>query len=178
MHYGSQSIDGFLSAVASSNVTPAGGTAAAVVGATGAALCEMVCIHTDAALNDAGDDLRRQRRRLLTLADADADAVADLLETGSETETKRAVGVPLAIAEGCLVVVDHAPTVVERGNPHAVPDAVTGVYLARGALQGCLHTVRTNLTTVDDPAFVEEMTDRAAGVEASADHAFEAMLSE
>jgi formiminotetrahydrofolate cyclodeaminase len=49
------SIGGFLDAVASERVAPAGGTAAAVTAATGAALCEMVCVHTIAAADGNTD---------------------------------------------------------------------------------------------------------------------------
>jgi formiminotetrahydrofolate cyclodeaminase len=70
-----RAIDRFLDGIASENVTPAGGTATAVVGAIGVSLCEMVCIHADADgdatadLTDVRDDLRRQRGHLLDLAE-------------------------------------------------------------------------------------------------------------
>jgi hypothetical protein len=127
MTYADDSIDDFLSAVASESVTPAGGTTAAVVGATGAALCEMVCLHSS------------------DVADADADAVATLLaaqptdDAGATPEAKRATGVPLAIAEACSAVLDHAPVVTEVGSPVAVPDAVTGAVLARAAVRAAVH---------------------------------------
>lgn len=46
MSYRELPINQFLADIASKNVTPAGGSGAAVVGAVGASLCEMVCIHT------------------------------------------------------------------------------------------------------------------------------------
>ena len=49
------SIGEFLDAVASERVAPAGGTAAAITAATGAALCEMVCVHTVAAADGNTD---------------------------------------------------------------------------------------------------------------------------
>jgi formiminotetrahydrofolate cyclodeaminase len=179
MNYANQSVDRFLAAVASESVTPAGGTVAAVAGAAGASLCELVCIHTDDARAELGgvrEDLREDRRRLLELADADADAVEALLraqsEGGGDTETKRATGVPLAIAEGCLAVLERAPAVVGSGNPNAVPDAVTGAFLAHAALRASVFTVRSNLRHVDDGAFVEETAGRAADVERDAERAF------
>lgn len=184
MNYGEQSIDGFLSGVASAQVTPAGGTAAAVVGATGASLCEMVCIHTidrgadpDAAaeLAPVRDDLRWYRRRLLTLSDADADAVAALLAAlpsdDADSETKRATGVPLAVAEACAAVLDHATVVTAAGNRTAVPDAVTGAFLAHAAVRATAFTVRSNVDRIDDPAFVDEMRRRVAAVERAAERA-------
>lgn len=49
MTYDDAPIGEFLDDIASERVAPAGGTAAAITGATGAALCEMVCVHTMAA---------------------------------------------------------------------------------------------------------------------------------
>lgn len=186
MPFGERTIDEFLSDVASSAVTPAGGTAAAVVGATGAALCEMVCVHTvakddhPAALADVRDDLHATRATLLDLADRDAEAVDALLaasDGSAATAAKRATGVPLAIAEACLTVVENAVVVTELGTPNAVPDAATGAFLARGALDAAVFTVRYNARRIEDPAFAEEMAERTADVEADSAAAFEQVLS-
>jgi formiminotetrahydrofolate cyclodeaminase len=161
MTYADDSIDDFLSAVASESVTPAGGTTAAVVGATGAALCEMVCLHSS------------------DVADADADAVATLLaaqptdDAGATPEAKRATGVPLAIAEACSAVLDHAPAVTEVGSPVAVPDAVTGAVLARAAVRAAVFTVRHNADRSTTSAFADEMVRRTAAVERDAERACE-----
>jgi len=111
--YDDLSIGEFLDAVASERVAPAGGTAAAVTGATGAALCEMVCVHTaaardraeeastpesdapTAAAGAAGDSsarglselragLCRRRQKLLALGTQDAALVDDLFGDGGE----------------------------------------------------------------------------------------------
>ncbi|WP_338742414.1 cyclodeaminase/cyclohydrolase family protein [Haloplanus salilacus] len=197
MTYADDSIDDFLSAVASESVTPAGGTTAAVVGATGAALCEMVCLHTldahgngeprdgttEADLPSIRDDLRWYRGRLLALADSDADAVATLLAAqptdcaGATPEAKRATGVPLAIAEACSAVLDHAATVTEVGTPVAVPDAVTGAFLARAAVRATAFTVRHNADRSADPAFADGMVRRAAAVERDAERACERVVA-
>lgn len=191
MTYADRSIDDFLSAIASESVTPAGVTTAAVAGAAGAALCEMGCLHTIAA--DGGDaprdgaagadlpairdDLRWYRGRLLALADADADAVATLLAAqptdGATPETKRATGVPLAVAEACSAVLDHAAVVTEAGTPVAVPDAVTGAFLARAAVRAAAFTVRHNADRSADPAFADAVVRRAAAVERDAERACE-----
>lgn len=182
MTYRTETIADFLDAVASSQVTPAGGTTAAVVGAMGASLCEMVCVHTvekdehedvAAELSDVRDDLTQERQRLLELADADADAVDALLDADGESEqaaTKRATGVPLAIAESCLHVVEDAVVVTEKGTPTAVPDAATGAFLAHGALQASAFTVRYNVERIDE-AFAAEMDQRATEVESKAETA-------
>ena len=112
MGYDDTPIGEFLDAIASGRAEPAGGTAAAFAGATGAALCEMVCVHTvdaepglaDGAASDDGhagpagrDDgtdadfegfdalrtgLRRRRRTLVALGNRDAELVEALFGDG------------------------------------------------------------------------------------------------
>jgi formiminotetrahydrofolate cyclodeaminase len=189
MSYEEQPIGAFLDAVASERVVPAGGTSAAVVGAAGAALCEMVCIHTLAksersgersALASAGEELAALRRQLLTLADRDADAVEALLSADDgerATAAKRATGVPLSTAEACLAVVESAAVVAAEGTPNAVPDAGTGVFLAHAALRASTFTVRCNLDAIDDPSVVDRMRRRATELEADADRAVDEAMA-
>lgn len=173
-----QSIGEFLAAVASEDVAPAGGTAVAVVGAIGASLCEMACVHsTDGAASAAeGTDLadvrallETQRSTLMGLARADADVVelfaADADRT-TQSEMKRATGIPLAIAERCLTVVDLAVTVTEEGDSDATADARMGAVLAAGALRASLLAVRHNLPWIEDQSFVEGTRRRVAELEA------------
>lgn len=193
MGYADRSIEEFLDAVASERVTPAGGSAAAVVGATGAALCEMVCIHTLRSAADQEpdessdvaalrDEFRDTRGHLLDLADADAEAVDTLLSAGGEggtatNDAKRATGVPLTVAKACVAVVEGATVVVADGTPSAVPDAVTGAELAHAALQASLYTVRVNLNGIDDDSFVDDIERRAADLERNADGAYEQVMT-
>jgi formiminotetrahydrofolate cyclodeaminase len=181
-----RTIGEFLDDIASENVTPAGGTAAAIGGATGAALCETVCIHTierdgpadgETELAEIRTDLGTQRAHLLDLAERDAEVVAAFGEGSSaevtETVTKRAAGIPLTIAQASLTVVEHATVVTEEGSPNAVADAVTGAFLAHSALEASLFTVRANLESIPDEGFVAEMEERAADIETRAETAFE-----
>jgi formiminotetrahydrofolate cyclodeaminase len=191
MSYQDQTIHEFLDSVASRAVTPAGGTAAALVGAIGTALCEMVCLHTigkdgytdvEAEMTDLLDDLGTQREFLLELAERDADVVDELLamspdEPDRVAAQKRATGVPLAVAEACLPVLEHATVLAEKGNRNAVPDAGTGSFLVYGALEASVFTVRYNLDRIRDPSFVEEMETRAAELEQSAEAEFAGVIS-
>ena len=190
MDYRDQTIAQFCSSIASTNVVPAGGSAAAVVGATGAALCELTCIHTvekeefaDVAsdLARAKADLERQRSVLLDLADRDAAAVEALLaaaddETRAST-AKRATGVPLAIAEACQTVLEQAVVVTATGSPRAVPDAVTGAFLARAALQAAVFTVRTNRRDISDEEFVADVEQRVGDVETASREVFDRVMA-
>jgi formiminotetrahydrofolate cyclodeaminase len=175
--HGDRTIETFLTELAGETVPPAGGTATAVVGAAGASLCEMVARHADGAVRGAGSPApatRAARRpRLLALADADAAVVNALFAgDGGPRERKRAVGVPLAIAEACGDVLAVGAAVVEQCEGPVVPDAITGVFLAHGALRAALFTLRTNLSSVADESFVTETEQRAAELEAAAVTAF------
>jgi len=188
MSYEHRTLDAFLSAVASETVAPAGGTSAAVVGAIGASLCEMTCLHTvgkdgdgdvAAELEEVADELATLRTRLLWLADADAAAVSELLDVdvdadGQQTAAlKRSTGVPLAIAETCVAVLESAATVTAKGTASARADAVCGAVFADAALRSAAFVVRTNLEHVEDASFADEMERRLSGIESEATAAFD-----
>lgn len=84
MDYDTRPVGSFLEDIASAALTPAGGTAGAVVGAIGTACCEMVCRHLEAAGAGTGGSLAEKRRtletprtELLALAAADAEVVEE-----------------------------------------------------------------------------------------------------
>ncbi|RLM53573.1 formimidoyltetrahydrofolate cyclodeaminase [Halobellus sp. Atlit-31R] len=171
----------FLDDIASEQVAPAGGSVIATTGAMGAALCEMVCVHTIAAgdaetstatLGDLREDLERRRRSLLALADRDAAVVEELFGARrgqpSARLAKRATGVPLAIAEACLHVLEDADRVIDLGAGGVVADARIGASLADSALRASLWMVRANLDTLAESSFAAEVADRAAAVERAA----------
>lgn len=189
MDYRATTIDEFLARIASENVTPAGGTAAAVVGAIGASLCEMVCIHTvekdeyanvAADVADARDELWRQRDHLLELAEADAEVVDELFSTVdgnlNQSDIKRSIGIPLTVAVACQNVLDLAITVTRKGNRNALADAGTGVVLVHAALRASAFTVRSNVDPVSDQSFIDEVERRITEIESRADDAHEQVV--
>lgn len=180
MNVAEQTIDEFMSAVASGSVAPAGGTAAAVVGALGASLCEMVCVHTiegeysvkNVERWDVESELSDLRDQLLALGSADAELVDDIFASGrgvDDADGKRAVGVPLATAEVCRDVLDLATVVVEHGAPTAVADARTGALLGHAALRSSLFTVRPDTEMVTDESFLADVDRRVATIDTSVD---------
>lgn len=186
MTYRTLAIDEYLSQIASENVTPAGGTATAVVGAIGTSLCEMACIHTVEKPADEADhleiaeileSLRKQRDHLLEFADRDAEVIDELFtESPSDTDerlVKRSIGVPLTIARASLNVLELAETVTSKGNQRAVGDAGTGVMLVRSAFQAAVFTARCNLDLVADQTFAEEVAERTIEMEREAEAAYE-----
>lgn len=159
-----------LDRFASPDPTPGGGSAAALAGATGAALVAMVCRmpktrtgdprerarldETQAGVTEVGDRLRR-------LVDEDSaayDAVVAAFRLPKATDEekaarKRAVDaamatatdVPLRTAEACLLVLGFAVTAAADGNPNALSDARTAAALAWAGLKGAAENVRINL---------------------------------
>lgn len=187
-HIADRTIDSFLSGVAASAVAPSAGAVAAVTGSMGAALCEMVAIHTSeptASLTDARHALAADREQLLELADADAaavDTVQTAFEAGSETDhpqaaLQRATAVPLRIAEACATVVEHAVAVAEEGTRNAVVDVAVGARIARTALASAATIVRENLDLIDDESFVTDARRRLDDAEEAADTALTAVAA-
>lgn len=176
-----------LSDIASATVSPASGTAGGVVGAIGTALCEMVCIHlqeadvsTDADLAELHRTLETGRDRLLTLAEADAAVVEELFGTDGNGDDpsicKRSVGVPLALAEACLAVLETATVVTGVADRPVVIDAGIGAYFVDSALRSALFTARSNVTSIDDESFRAETERRVADLESAADRAIRQVM--
>lgn len=189
MNYRTPTIEEFLTRIASETVTPAGGTAVAVVGAIGTSLLEMVCVHTlenedagavTADIADVRAGLHDQRAHLLDLAAADADVVEELFAspTGAtaSTEIKRSIGVPLTIATACANVLELARTVAAKGNPNAIADARTGLSLVHAAHGAAVRIARSNLDHVADRSFEDEIERRIARTESRAGEAHETVL--
>lgn len=171
------SIEQFLSDIASSNVSPAGGSAIAISGAMGASLCEMACIHTlndndvgesVAEITTTRDQLKGQRKTLLQLARQDAQVIDSLFRgSGSDAtpaDRKRSLGVPLAIAETCLDVLDQGAKIVQWTDRAVVADAKTGIILANASLNGGIFIVNDNLDLVSDQSFVDQIEMRVGEV--------------
>jgi formiminotetrahydrofolate cyclodeaminase len=158
-----------LDRFAAPDPTPGGGSAAALAGATGAALAAMVCAMTrtrgdaeadrprlDAALGWA----KESGARLRALVDEDTRAYDDVVAayrlpkaTDDEKAARReritqaltrATDVPLATAEACLVVLAAAGEALRHGNPNAESDARTAAALAWAGLLGAAENVKAN----------------------------------
>lgn len=186
MPYTSEGIGEFLDQVASTRVSPAGGTCTAVVGATGASLAEMACIHTlegqnphdsPDELHAIRDDLSATRAQLLQLAESDAAVVANLFAGDGDDRrlSKRATGIPLTMASACLDVLESGTVLLRACNENVRPDAYSGTVFAHGALRAAIYTVRTNVTYVEDPAFCRTVERRADEIESAAGDAMAAI---
>ena len=165
-----ESCSRFLAELASKAPTPGGGGTAALVGAAGVALGNMVgcltvgkkkyaAVEADIlTLNERAGALRAELEALVQ-----ADAKAAVLETALDT----ACAVPLEImgkcAEGIALVEEYAA----RGSALAVSDAGCAAALCKAALQAASLNVFINTKLMTDKA-------HAAALDAQAD----ALLSE
>lgn len=186
------SCEAFLEDLAGSAQAPGGGGAAALVGAAGAALGNMVGSLTIGKKKYAAVEadiliLNRRaaalRKRLEGLVQADADAFAPLAaayklpkETPEQQAHKAAVletalegacAVPLEIMSACCEGIALAAEYAEKGSVMAVSDAGCAALFCKAALQAAGLNVSINTRLMADKA-------HAAALNAQAD----AMLAE
>lgn len=174
--------------------TPGGGSVAAIVGAMGAALGQMVA---NLSANKRGWDERweefsawavkaeRFRTRLLQLVDEDTRAYGRIMQAlqmpkhGEQEKaarkaalheaTKGAILVPLETLRVCVASMEVAQAMAQIGMPGSVSDAGVGVMCARtGALAAYLN-VRTNFKGFEDAAFQQTVMEEADALKARAE---------
>jgi formiminotetrahydrofolate cyclodeaminase len=201
-----QTIQTFLDELASAAPTPGGGGAAALSGATGAALVSMVCNLTIGKEKFAGVEIHMQeilsksetlRARLTEMIEADVTAfntvmAAYRLPKNSDEEkaartaaiqeaSKKATLVPLAAARACAEVIDLCRPTAEMGNPNVVSDAGVAVLCGQAGLKAAALNVLINLSAIKDEAFVAqhraELDQLLAGHEALANEVYELVKS-
>jgi formiminotetrahydrofolate cyclodeaminase len=156
--------------LATSDPIPGGGSAAALAGAMGAALVQMVVALTagrpvaanhEDALAEIGRTAMAAQSDLLALAELDAAAYAAVvsarrLPRGTERErhardvqvataTREATMAPLETARRSATVLELAERLAPIGNTNAVSDVGVGALLAATALRGAGLNVRINL---------------------------------
>jgi formiminotetrahydrofolate cyclodeaminase len=159
-----------LDEIASSAPTPGGGSAAALTGATAAALVCMVASmkatrtgsdHERAELQLSLAHARESGGRLRGLVDEDARAFeavlaarrlphaaageADARLLAIRTANHEATRVPLETARQCAIVLGAASVALAYGNPKASSDARVAGALAWAGLMGAVENVKVNL---------------------------------
>ncbi|MGA2397784.1 MAG: cyclodeaminase/cyclohydrolase family protein [Steroidobacteraceae bacterium] len=185
------SIEQFLDDLASGNPTPGGGSAAAIMGAMGAALVSMVCNVSfgKKGCEAAEPELRNMlvkseelRRRLTAMVAEDIAAFDSLMaayklpkssdeEKARRTETiqaclERATEVPLACARASAHAVQMARRAADLGYKHVISDVGVGVAAADAALRSAALNVYINAPSLKDRRFaasaIEEVERLAA----------------
>ena len=169
-------IDAYLEALAAPTPAPGGGAAAAISGATAAALVEMVAglslkkspDGADAALQQrTAEQMATVRRELLTLADDDARAYeafvhAMRLPKGEAHErevrgramsaaAERAAAVPLQTLRAITTVAESARLLTNRSLVSAASDLDVALRFARAAGLSAAESVEANLPYIDEP---------------------------
>ena len=174
-------IQTFLDELASKSSTPGGGSAAAIMGAMGAALVSMVCNLTIGKQNyldvedDMKDVLRRAeelRQRLTDMVRADVEVFDQVMAAyglPKETDAQKAARseaiqsalraateVPLNCARACAEAIVLTQRVAEKGNHNVISDAGVAVLAAYAALRSAALNVYINAGAIKDKRFVEE----------------------
>lgn len=180
------SCEGFLVDLASNSPAPGGGGAAALVGAAGVALGNMVgaltvgkkkyaAVEADIlALNERATALRQ---KLEGLVQADAEAFAPLAaayrlpkETPEQQAAKAAAleaaldgacAVPLAILEACGEGVALAVEYAEKGSVLALSDAGCAALFCKAAMEASSLNVSINTKLMADRAKAEALNAKA-----------------
>lgn len=197
-----RTIPSLLDAFSSADPTPGGGSAAALAGATGAALLTMVAgmpksktnaIAEREVLDAAFTELTRLRDTLTDLIDRDASAydlvVAAFRKPKSTDEekaerkaaiqeaTRIATEIPLETIRACTAALREARAVVANGNPSAASDAKVGVRLLMAAALSAKDNVDINLGGLSDVTVRTALGDEAGTLAAEAAAIHTSLLS-
>lgn len=176
-------VEAFLDELASGAPTPGGGSAAAIMGAMGAALVSMVCNVTigkkgheavEADMKSVRDASEKLRMRLTAMVAEDIAAFDGLMaayrlpKTTEEEKVRRAAAIqsslraatetPLACARACAQVVALSKRAGEKGYAGVISDAGVGVLAANTALRSAALNVYINSPSLKDRAFADAAT--------------------
>jgi methenyltetrahydrofolate cyclohydrolase len=194
-------IEQFLEALASQSATPGGGSAAAIIGAMGAALVSMVCNLTigkkkyaevEGEMKDVLAKADALRKQLIGMIEDDVrafDAVMGAYGMPKETDAdkakrdsaiqaalKQATDVPMACARAARQVIDIAAIASDKGNLNVISDAGVGVLAGYAALRSAALNVFTNARMITDKTFAEaklkELNQLLAGAEGATEKAY------
>ncbi len=180
-----QQLQTFLDQLASKASTPGGGSAAAIMGAMGAALVSMVANLTvgKQKYRDVEEEMQGflersedMRSRLTGMIQADIDVFDKVMAAygmARETEAektarseaiqaalKEATDVPLACAQLCADVIELCRPVAEKGNLNVISDAGVAVLAAHAALRSAALNVYINIGGIRDEEFVRDRRDK------------------
>lgn len=180
-----KSITGFLAELKSDSPAPGGGSAAALVGAIGAALGIMVgnltigsakyeTVHEQC--KGVSLDFEERLASLEKYIDEDAEAFKQVMKayklpknTDEEKQVrikaiqeflKAASTLPFTVARTCLDVLELSVKILSIGNVNAASDAAVAGRMAEAAMWSAIYNVRINLGSIKDADFVADMKSR------------------
>lgn len=174
------SIENFLNDLASKSATPGGGSAAAIMGAQGAALIGMVCNLTigkakfadvEAEMQTLLQQAEELRQQLTDFIQADVDVFNRVMaayglpkdtdedktarSAAIQTVLKEATVVPLDCAKACAKIITLSQIAAEKGNPNVISDAGAATMAAYGGLKTAALNVYINAGSLKDRTFAE-----------------------
>lgn len=197
-----QRVIDFVAATASKEPTPGGGAIAALTGATGAALAEMVANLTfgkkgyeevQSEMEELQTKSEAIRNRMLELSQADADVfnifmnALGLPKNTDEEKVARTVAiqqaykdaamVPFEIGELAYQIFDLAELASRKGNQNLITDGIIAAINARAAVKAAFLNVRINLSGIKDEAFVANVSAKMNSIEQDLDTKEAAIIS-
>ena len=197
-----QRVIDFVAATASKEPTPGGGAIAALTGATGAALAEMVANLTfgkkgyeevQSEMEELQTKAEAIRNRMLELSQADADVfnifmnALGLPKNTDEEKIARtaaiqqaykdAAMVPFEIGELAYRIFELAELASSKGNQNLITDGVIAAINARAAVKAAFVNVRINLSGIKDEAFVANVSAKMNSIEQDLDTKEAAIIS-
>lgn len=138
---------------------PGGGSAAALVGALGAALIAMVANYSlgkgkpqpvEKKISEILAKSEKIRRQLLVLVDLDAQAYLNVVKSRKGTDKQKAEAkknareVPLEISRLCYEALELTSYLVENGNKYLLSDVEVAVDFLSAAFNSAIANVRVN----------------------------------
>ena len=197
-----QRVIDFVAATASKEPTPGGGAIAALTGATGAALAEMVANLTfgkkgyeevQSEMEELQTKAEAIRNRMLELSQADADVfnifmnALGLPKNTDEEKIARtaaiqqaykdAAMVPFEIGELAYQIFELAELASRKGNQNLITDGIIAAINARAAVKAAFLNVRINLSGIKDEAFVANVSAKMNSIEQDLDTKEAAIIS-
>ena len=197
-----QRVIDFVAATASKEPTPGGGAIAALTGATGAALAEMVANLTfgkkgyeevQSEMEELQTKAEAIRNRMLELSQADADVfnifmnALGLPKNTDEEKIARtaaiqqaykdAAMVPFEIGELAYQIFELAELASSKGNQNLITDGIIAAINARAAVKAAFLNVRINLSGIKDEAFVANVSAKMNAIEQDLDTKEAAIIS-
>lgn len=168
-----QSLQFYLDKLASKDATPGGGSAAAVLGAQGAALLSMVChltigkakyANVEAEMQQLLQEAEQLRARLTNMIKADIEVFNDLMACYAlpkDTEEQKqqrsqsiqavlqqAIEVPLECAKACAEVITLSELAAEKGSTAVISDAGVAVMSAYAGFKSAALNVEINAASL------------------------------
>jgi formiminotetrahydrofolate cyclodeaminase len=176
--YPELTLQAFLTRLASADPEPGGGAAAALAGATAAALVSMVANLTigksqfsavEPAMRDALTRAEALRETLLSAVDRDSEAFRNVMRayglpratddektarrTAIQNALRAAAQEPAHVVSKCRDVAELSIIVAEGGNPNVRSDAIVAAVLAEAGATSAACNVEINVKMITDAAF-------------------------